>query len=167
MSRGARYERRLVRALTASRFGAVRIPTSGSGTDADLPDVLASRRVQLHRQPSPRVSVDDGDDGALRTLSDAWAIEVKSGSQTTLYADEGEVEQLARFAGQWGAKPLIAARFTDQASATEYFLVRPMDCRTTDGGRYGVPAADAAERAFAVVEDGDEPSVRVHGGAAA
>lgn len=137
---GSRYERQLVNALTESDYPAIRVPTSGSGTDRSLPDVLAGKRTER------------GFAGETETLSETWAIELKTTSSTTAYVDELEVEQLGGFAYDFGAMPLIAARFKRPGgSGQEFLLVRPTDCRTTDGGQYGVPESDAEERALAIV----------------
>lgn len=139
--RGAAYERRLVNAFGAAGWFALRVPSSGSATADDLPDVLAMRPVA---------------GGTVR--SEAWAVELKSGSATTLYADEREVEALRALAESSGAVPYLGARFTSQDTGTEFYLVRPRDARRTQGedaGNYGLPRADVAERASAVVrEDG-------------
>lgn len=138
---GSRYERQLVNALTESGYPAIRVPTSGSATDRSLPDVLAGKRTER------------GFAGDTETLSETWAIELKTTSSTTAYVDELEVEQLGGFAYDFGAQPLIAARFKRPGGErARFYLVRPTDCRTTDGGQYGVPISDAGERAIAIVE---------------
>lgn len=133
---GANFERELVNALTACNRPALRAPTSGSATDRDLPDVLCGTRVELESKTGP-----------IGSWSDAWAIELKSTSGTTAYAGEAEVEALCQFAYSFGATPYIAGRFKRQGQRTPFYLVRPDDCRTTDGGRYGVPERDAERRA--------------------
>lgn len=141
MTDGSRLERKLVRAFRDCGYGAVRTPTSGSGTDADLPDVLAASRVDV-----------EGMTGPIATYADALAIEVKSTSETTAYAAEGEIEALGRFAYAFGAIPYIAAWFKRSGgNRSAFYVCQPGDCRVTDGGRYGVPEADAEYRAAMVV----------------
>lgn len=139
--RGATYERELVNHFRDSGYGALRLPSSGSSTKRDLPDVLAGT-------PWPDQYV-----GATELI----AIELKSGSATTLYVDEEEVEALKSFASTWCAKPFLASRRTTQATDTKHYLVRPEDARRTDGGRYGLPNADIKDRAALMVDsDGVE-----------
>lgn len=140
MTGGARYERELVNSLDAVGYSALRLPSSGSATARDLPDVLASTRVDLRG-----LTVE-----AATTFSDAIAVEVKSTSETTAYADEAEIEALARFASEWGATPYLAGRFKG-GSRSPHYLVRPTDARRTDSGNYGVPECDAEERAELLV----------------
>lgn len=145
-----RYERTLVRALgdeslpehgPGHRRAAMRCPSSGAATSRDLPDVLAG----------PGLTAACGNT-ALTVLALPWAIELKTGKATTLYVDGEEVEALRRFCQWFGAAPVIGAYFKRPGgSRSPYYLVAPPDCRMTDSGNYGVPEADAAERAFATV----------------
>jgi Holliday junction resolvase len=156
---GARYERELVNTLDACGYVAMRAPSSGSATERELPDVLAMR-------PVPQAVDAHGGVLELVTSAEVLAIEAKSTSSTTAYADEAEVEDLARFAEQAGATPLVAGRFKRQGYDREHFLVAPEDCRRTQGdaeGNYGVPAADARERAALVVNASNETVEQVGG----
>lgn len=145
-AKGAARERELVSRFHANNWGALRIGASGSGGDADLPDVLAGR---------PALGPSTVDEPA--SLAELWSIELKSGQTTTLYVTDREVEDLRRFADAWGATPLLGARFThtsgDHYDKTATYLVRPSDARVTDGGAFGLPVADIEERAYAVVSD--------------
>jgi Holliday junction resolvase len=138
-----RYERELVRVLDDLGFGVVRAPSSGAATDRDLPDLLAL---------SPTVV---GAAARRPSSTYALAIEQKTTSRTTAYADGPEVEALVAFADAAGAVPLIGGRFKRQGSDRLHYLVRPGDCRMTDSGTYGVPAADAEDRAAVVVNATD------------
>lgn len=134
---GSRYERDLVNALTELGRPAIRAPTSGSATGRELPDLVAGSRVSV-----------DGVTGPLATYSETWAIELKTTSETTAYADEAEVEGLSLFAHSFGATPFIGAKFKREGGTrSPFWLVRPQDCRTTDGGRFGVPESDVHDRA--------------------
>lgn len=123
---GSDRERELVNTLEACGWAAMRCPSSGSATTRDLPDVLAG---------NPGASV---------------AIELKSGKGTTLYVDQQEVEALERFADRFGATPLLAARWTSQATGVKIWGVPPTDARKTDSGNYGLPVEDIQERAAVV-----------------
>lgn len=132
---GARYERELVNALDGHGYVAMRAPSSGAATTRDLPDVLALRR--------------DEPGGLVR--SEVLAVEVKSTSATTAYADESEGAALDRFATEAGATAYVSARFKRNGYDKIHYLV-PLDaCRMTDAGSYGVPQADADDRATIVV----------------
>lgn len=153
-AKGATRERELVDRFKSAGWGALRIGASGSGGDADLPDVLAGKSV-----PNPYCVVEDGDIGVeiRQDNADLWAVELKSGKATTLYVDAGEVADLERFAGSLGARPLLGARFTfsggEHYDKTATYLVPPDAARRTDTA-YGLPVADIDERAYAVVRDG-------------
>jgi Holliday junction resolvase len=149
---GARYERELVNALDACGYVAMRAPSSGSATERELPDVLALRPVV----------------GAGGIRSDVLAIEVKTTSRTTAYADESEIADLAAFAEQAGARALVGGRFKRQGYDRVHYLLPPEECRRTQGddaGNYGVPADDAPERAALVVNATTETVERTGGGA--
>lgn len=126
--KGANYERELVRTLDALGFGALRLPSSGSATSRDLPDVLVGQPTE-----SGHASL--------------WAVEAKCGSDTTLYCSDAEVQALRRFAETWGATPYLSARFTSRSHPTAHFLVRPENARRTDSGLYGLPVEDIEDRA--------------------
>lgn len=148
--KGTARERELVRRFHDAGWGAIRLGGSGSGTDADLPDVLAGRSTGSGTMES----YVDGYPWESVSLTQAVAVELKSGKATTHYVQQAEVEALERFAQQWGARPFLGARFTTQGSGTETWLVAPEDARgPTDAGRYGLPVADVAERASVAVSD--------------
>lgn len=150
--KGSKYERRLVNSLGGAGWFAMRAPSSGSATDEDLPDVFAMRHVEVPRN-YVRIA------GVRPYLAEVLTIEHKSGKATTLYVDEREVEALQRLAITSGAVPLLGARFTTQATTTDHYLVRPRDARRTDGGNYGLPQSDIAERASVVVRESGEVEV--------
>jgi Holliday junction resolvase len=129
---GARIERQLVNTYTSLGWGALRVPTSGSATSRDLPDVLTGR-------PHP--------DATNVANSEAYAIEVKATSGTTAYAGRDELAALTRFANMFGAHPLVAAYFKQKGGErSRYYLVPPGELRMTDKNA-GVPEATATDRA--------------------
>lgn len=134
---GGRYERELVEALDAIGLAAMRAPASGSKTDRALPDVLAGHGVSFHDGETP---------GAW--YSECMAIELKTTEQTTAYVGAEEVEALEHFAEAFGARPYLVGRFKRPGPIRpKYYFVRPGDCRMTDSGNYGIPEADADDRA--------------------
>lgn len=151
---GSRYERQLVRALTACDRPALRVPTSGSATDRDLPDVLAGTRVEV-----------GGLTGPIATWSDAWCIEVKSTSAGVAYADDSEIEALARFAGAFGAAPFVGVKFKrGGGTRSPHWLVPPRACRTTDSGAYAVSESDVEDvAAWAVYPATENQDATVEG----
>lgn len=144
--KGSTYERELVNRFDAAGWGSLRLPSSGSATERDLPDILVGR-------PQIRTEHTLAGESVRQITTEAWAIELKSGKATTLYVDAQEVADLKAFAETWGARPLLAARSTQQATSTAHYLIEPADARLTDGGQYGLPVAELAQRAYAVVDD--------------
>lgn len=140
--KGARKERQLVNTLTRCGYAAMRCPSSGSATDRDLPDVIASTQ---HSE------VYDSDLDARRPVAEVWTIELKATAGTTAYADASEIEDLQAFAEAAGAQAYLAARFDYD---TTFYLVEPEFCRRTEAGNYGVPKADAEQRAAYLVDSG-------------
>lgn len=136
----ATWERELVNILTELGYGAVRIPSSGAGTDRDLPDILWGEPLT----------------GGGEQHAHVYAIEHKSGSDTTLYVEDHEVASLGRFAKAFGAEPMLAARFTSRDTPTGHYLVRPSDARMTDAGHYGLPIDDIETRAMVVWHPNDD-----------
>lgn len=155
---GARYERELVNTLGECGYVAMRAPASGAATVRDLPDVLAGRAAETnanHVQRSDRWIVPDGG-FYLSVMSEALAIELKTIDSTTAYVGEDEAEDLVRFAEAFGARPLLGVRFKRPGKDRVHYLIPPAEARRTDGGNYGLPAADARERAALVVNATNE-----------
>ena len=149
--KGSRYEREFVNAVEQAGLGTLRCPSSGSAAARDLPDLLVG-------EPTEQAV------GSPWPLSRTWAVEHKSGDATTLYVDAAEVAALERFAAAWGARPLLAARFTTQGTDTLHYLVPPENARRTQGddaGNYGLPVSDVQDRAVRLVDpDNTSPRVR-------
>lgn len=139
---GSDYERELVRRLSNAGWAAMRCPTSGGGTDRDLPDVLALHETTI-----------EGVDWPTEKYCRALAVELKSGKDTTLYADTEEVEALRRFALRAGATPLLGCRSTQQTTPAATYLLHPSDARMTDSGTYGLPVAECEHRAAWIATD--------------
>jgi Holliday junction resolvase len=131
---GSGKERPLVNAFREAGYAVQRAPSSGSATDADLPDVTIMKR--------------DEPCGYVRTQT--WVVEHKATSSTTAYYDAEEVEALKRYARKAGATAYLGAYFkTGQRSP--HYLVPVEASRRTDGGNYGVPKKDARLRADRLV----------------
>ena len=147
MSNLGRYEREFVNTLDSIGYGIMRCPGSGGGTDRELPDVLVGRPRAVPRESVGPLGVRD----VSGRLSELWAVEHKSGQDTTLYVTAREVEDLREFADAWGARVLLGARFKRQNEDRRHYLVPPENARMTDGGNYGLPESDIEDRAVAVV----------------
>lgn len=128
-----RHERDLLAAFEDAGYAGMRAPSSGSATDRDLPDVLVGKR-----------------DHADRDLSRAYALELKTTSSTTAYADASEVDALERFAESFGARPRLVAKFKGRGTRTRFWIVPPREARLTDEGNYGLPHSDIEDRATQV-----------------
>lgn len=85
--KGDRAERDLVNELHERGYAVIRAPASGAATDRELPDVLAGDGV------------------------DHYAIEVKVSGGNPIYLSKDEVDDLGYFAKNFGATPLIGAKF--------------------------------------------------------
>lgn len=108
--KGARRERELVRELADRGWTPIRTGGSGSGTDRELPDVLAGKA------------------GA------SVAFEAKSTDGSPVYVNKDEVADLRAFALPFGAVPLLAVRFDREP----WLFVRPQDCHRTPAGAFRV-----------------------------
>lgn len=116
---GTRRENELVDLFDQAGFSVIRSPSSGSRTDRDQPDVLASIAVQS-----------DTDDGDMTPV--AIAAEVKYGAPPRNLTGE-EAAGLERFALDFGAVPVAAVRYKGQRS---FFLVSIRDMMRTDSGNW-------------------------------
>lgn len=87
---GDRYEREFVNFVEEHGWAAVRLGASGGGTDRNLPDVLMG-------------------DAGIRY----WAVEEKySGQKKQVYIEQDEARRLREFATRFGAKPMVAVRYS-------------------------------------------------------
>lgn len=136
--KGSAYERETVRRFRDDGWGALRLPSSGSATERDLPDILAA-----HYPESVVLQERHG-----HTI---FAVELKANKQNIAYYDADEVAALEAFSRTWGARPALGVRSTQQATPTETFLVAPDAARRTDSGRYAVDVDGVRDVAFAVV----------------
>lgn len=127
--KGDRRERELVNLLDETGFAVLRAPASGSATTRELPDVLA------------------GDGGVF------YAIEAKSSSGDPIYIDEAEVEALEFFADNFGAGPLVAARFDYE----DWAFFTPGELYRTPKDNYRVKQETAVEDGRRLDDLGGEP----------
>ena len=148
--KGSKYERELVLRLRDAGYGALRLPSSGSATERELPDVLAGGPMHL---PGHAIAGDDYADEDWHTFSRLKAIELKAAKADIIYLDAAEIDALRSFANTWGATAYIGIRSTQQATPTATYLVPPDDARRTDAGRYAVDVDGVGERAAVVVGD--------------
>lgn len=127
---GDTRERELTRLLHDLGWQAMRAPASGSSTDRELPDVLA------------------GKDGHF------IAEELKaSSSDDKVYFTQEEVEALVYFAEQFGATPLLGARFSvtrgDPSWGVDgregFYHFTPDTVYRTDSGNYRIKKSTALE----------------------
>jgi len=123
-SKGDRRERELVNRLDERGFAVMRAPASGGATQRELPDVLAG----------------DG--------STFYAIEAKASSGRPIYLSGEEIEALIYFAQNFGAKPLVAARFDRE----QWYCFHPADLYQTAGGNYRVKKETAIESGTPLAE---------------
>lgn len=134
---GGQYEREFVNLLEKHGFAVMRAPSSGSGTERELPDVVALR------------SNESG-------LEEAYAIEHKTNSEHHIYLTEDEVDKLVSFAAAGGLIPLLSGRWkedhdagwnhhNDEYDTTGYYLLTPHQCYRTDGGNYRITRPDESE----------------------
>jgi Holliday junction resolvase len=114
---GSREERRLVRYLNGCGFYPMRAPASGSATENDLPDVIASRK-----------------NGA-----EMWAGELKTAKDGRGYFGPDEVDALQRFADAYGARALLILR----PGGDRVFHCLPVeDAEQTNSGNYRLHEPD-------------------------
>lgn len=122
-AKGSRRERELVNLLAGKdekspfeedQWAVMRAPASGSATDRELPDVLVGSGVHF------------------------YAIEAKASGGDPIYLTEEEVEALKFFARNFGANPLIAARFDRK----DWAFFHPRNLHHTDSGNVRVKKED-------------------------
>lgn len=157
---GDTYERELVNTITELDIAAMRAPSSGAATNRNLPDVIASFGVkekdieEILTVLLPELQNTNAVNTIANTIGDlskTYGIELKSGDQTTLYVEDGEVEDLMDFCDTAGAEPRIAARYTQRKHPVKHFLIHPEDARLTDEGNYGLPVKDIQDRAREII----------------
>lgn len=122
---GDSREREMVNACLDRMHGAIRIPSSGSSTDADLPDVLASI------------------DGALFAIEEKYRTANKR-----CYVGAEEAEALRRFASRWHAVPVLAVRYStrlDGVDTADWFVCHVDVPETTDSGSLKLHHSTAKE----------------------
>lgn len=152
-SNPGRYERELVNVLDATGWVAMRAPSSGSATKRELPDIMALRE-------DTTATVVDAESGVMRPTAEVLFVEHKSGSDSILYVDGDEADDLISAAHDAGARALFGARFKRKGVRKKTFLVEPRDARPTDGGNWALPQSTIRERAWAVARaetDSDPP----------
>lgn len=115
---GTKRENELVLCLDALGFAVVRSPASGSRTDRDQPDVLASDKPSTFSKR-------------------AYAFEAKYGDPPSNLSPD-EVDALVRVAKKFDAWEYIALRFKRDVS---FYLVDPSNLERTDAGNYSVPSS--------------------------
>ena len=109
-SKGSRRERELTNLLDERQWAVMRAPSSGAGTQRELPDVLAGNGTRF------------------------VAIEAKASSGDPIYVDGEEVDALRFFAENFGADPLLGVRF----DYCDWAFFAPDDVYQTDGGNYRI-----------------------------
>ncbi len=124
MGKGDRRERELVNILYDHEFAVMRAPSSGGGTQRELPDVLAGNGT------------------------DFYAIEAKSSDGRPIYIDKEEVDGLNFFSNNFGAKPRIGVRFDRE----KWYFFHPNELYRTDSGNYRVKKEKALKDGVDLME---------------
>lgn len=110
MGRTGRYERHFVRMLNdTDHWWAQRAAASGSGTDADLPDVTFAHAGQ------------------------AFAGELKADAEPYLYVDAEKMAALEAYASAYGMAPVAIHRPDGERA---YYVFNPEHMDRTDAGTY-------------------------------
>ncbi len=102
-SKGSKSERELLQSFWNNDWGGMRCAGSGSG-----------------RHPAPDILVGNGD----RII----AFEVKVTKDEKKYFKKEEVDDLRRFAGAFGAHPMVAVQFSNN----DWYFFSPADMRETE-----------------------------------
>lgn len=126
--KGDRNERSLVNFLRDEGWRVIRVPSSGSATQEDLPDLLAGSSEH----------------------DIAVAIEAKRSGRDNIYLPPEEAESLIRFSVDYGAIPAVTARWDHDT--TQYVL--PVDrVPRTDSGSLRLNHPTAKETGWLTAED--------------
>jgi len=123
-AKGDRRERELVNALDEDGFAVMRAPASGSATERELPDALAGNGDVF------------------------YAIEAKSSSGDPIYIEEEQIDALLFFANNFGAVPVVGARFDYQ----DWYFLSPSGMYRTPSGNYRVKKDVAKENGITMEE---------------
>lgn len=107
---GSDEERRLCRWFADDGWCVMKSPSSGSATAREQPDVLAGHPT-----------------------GPAYAIELKTRSDTRAYVEASEVEDLKVVAAAFDADLRLVARWSQDKS---FYAYHPDDLQRTDGGAY-------------------------------
>jgi Holliday junction resolvase len=118
---GSDHERRLCKILRDGGWHAHRAPTSGGGTDADLPDLSFGQ-------------------GGL-----SFCLELKSSQEATIYVQERELFELKSYALAFGQRPILGTRWKGRRA---FDIWNPTDLHRTDGGNYRIDRSDAPAFVF-------------------
>lgn len=124
-STGARYERELINIFDDAGYAALRVPSSGSATERELPD--------LH--------VGNGE----HTL----AIEAKYCSGDRVYLKPEKINGLCWFSDRYNSVPLVAGRWSQD---TTWYFERPSELHMTDNGKYRIKRSDQQSGAITIDE---------------
>lgn len=117
MKNGLNKERDLVNYLEYKGLPSVRVAGSGGGTRKDKPDII---------------SFDKGK---------AYAIELKSSSNDSIYISEEQIKELYRFAERAGIIPVIAIKFT----YLPYCFMTSRDLKVVGDGNYRIDREKASK----------------------
>jgi len=113
---GSKYERQLCNYLDRQGYHVVRAPSSGGGTERDLPDLFWSKAGET-----------------------AVAAELKTRKDDIAYVSLDEIRPLAEFAAAFNAHARIVLRVKGEK---KYYLIDPRDGHETDNS-VRVEKADA------------------------
>lgn len=134
-TKGDRGERELVNWLSENGWAPIRVPSSGSATGRDLPDVIAGNGTQY------------------------VALEVKRSTDAPIYIDGEELDALVRFGDAFGAEQYVAAKWDlshgDDAYGTGrpgFYCAAPGLLHRTEGGNYRIKKDTAHRHAIPEVD---------------
>lgn len=153
------YERELVNTLRKIGHNALRTPSSGSSTETELPDFIASiqytqNEATSHLTEHTNINNVDAVLDVIRRLTQITKTiggELKSKNGKRIYIEKREVNELYEYCTTFGAEPRIAARFKTKDTPVKTYLVHPEDLPQTENS-YKVTFTIAKDDAREIIQ---------------
>jgi len=156
MTDTGRWEREVVNTFRDNQIGAMRAPSSGSGTGYAVADIIFGKPVGRPVLGEERqISYPEADESEfiLETCSDMGFIEHKKSGTPYAYYTEMEVRELQTVARAWGGTAYLGARYTRTVDGNDkvHYLIPASGADQIESGKFRVHADTAEKQATIIV----------------